>query len=69
MHWVTHEVLPSIRKHDAYITSAKMEELMNNPDTGVKPHSATGAQRERIAAKQNREKQAESHFLRCGFCL
>ena len=36
MHWITHEVLPSIRKHGAYITSAKMEELMNDPDTWVK---------------------------------
>ena len=36
MHWVTHKVLPSIRKHGAYITSAKMEELMSDPDTWVK---------------------------------
>lgn len=36
MHWVTHEVLPSIRKHGAYITSDKMEELMRDPDTWVK---------------------------------
>lgn len=36
MHWVTHEVLPSIRKHGAYITSDKMEELMSDPDTWVK---------------------------------
>ena len=36
MHWVSHEVLPSIRKHGAYITSAKMEELMNDPETWVK---------------------------------
>ena len=35
-HWVTHEVLPSIRKYGAYITSDKMEELMNDPDTWVK---------------------------------
>lgn len=34
--WVTHEVLPSIRKHGAYITSEKMEELMNDPDTWIK---------------------------------
>lgn len=34
--WITHYVLPSIRKHGAYITSAKMEELMNDPDTWVK---------------------------------
>ena len=36
MDWITHEVLPSIRKHGAYITSAKMEELMNDPETWVK---------------------------------
>ena len=36
MNWITHEVLPSIRKHGAYITSAKMEELMADPDTWVK---------------------------------
>ena len=36
MRWVTHEVLPSIRKHGAYITSEKMEELMSDPDTWVK---------------------------------
>ena len=36
MNWITHEVLPSIRKHGAYITSAKMEELMNDPDTWVR---------------------------------
>ena len=36
MNWITHEVLPSIRKHGAYITSEKMEELMNDPETWVK---------------------------------
>lgn len=36
MHWVTREVLPSIRKHGAYITSDKMEELMTDPDTWIK---------------------------------
>ena len=36
MRWVTHEVLPSIRKHGAYITSNKMEELMSDPDTWIK---------------------------------
>ena len=36
INWVTHDVLPSIRKHGAYITSDKMEELMNDPDTWVK---------------------------------
>ena len=31
--WVTHEVLPTIRKQGAYVTPAKLEELMNDPDS------------------------------------
>jgi anti-repressor protein len=30
--WITHEVLPSIRKHGAYITPSKTEEILNDPD-------------------------------------
>ena len=31
--WVTSEVLPSIRKHGAYMTLQKIEEVLLNPDT------------------------------------
>ena len=31
--WVTHEVLPSIRKHGGYLTEDKIEEVLTNPDT------------------------------------
>lgn len=31
--WVTSEVLPSIRKHGAYMTPSKLEEVLLNPDT------------------------------------
>lgn len=31
--WVTSEVLPSIRKHGAYMTPDKIEEVLLNPDT------------------------------------
>lgn len=31
--WITHEVLPTIRKHGAYMTDAKLEEALLNPDT------------------------------------
>lgn len=34
--WVTHEVLPQIRKHGAYITTSKLEEIMNDPDSWIK---------------------------------
>lgn len=33
--WVTHEVLPQIRKHGAYMTSSKIEELLQNPESWV----------------------------------
>lgn len=31
--WVTGEVLPAIRKHGGYLTPAKIEEVLLNPDT------------------------------------
>lgn len=34
--WVTDEVLPSIRKHGAYLTPEKVEEVLLNPDTIIK---------------------------------
>lgn len=34
--WVTHEVIPSVRKHGAYITPDKIEEILINPDTIIR---------------------------------
>lgn len=34
--WVTSEVLPSIRKHGAYLTPQKIEEVLSDPDTIIK---------------------------------
>lgn len=31
--WITSEVIPSIRKHDAYMTPDKLEEVLLSPDT------------------------------------
>lgn len=35
-HWVTSEVLPSIRMHGAYMTTATIEKVMNDPDSWIK---------------------------------
>lgn len=32
-HWVTSDILPAIRKHGAYMTPDKIEEILLNPDT------------------------------------
>lgn len=34
--WVTSEVLPTIRKHGLYLTDKVMDEILNNPDFGIK---------------------------------
>lgn len=31
--WVTHEVLPAIRRHGGYLTPTKVEEVLSDPDT------------------------------------
>lgn len=34
--WVTHDVLPTIRKHGAYATEATIDRILANPDFGIK---------------------------------
>jgi anti-repressor protein len=53
--WVTHEVLPAIRKHGAYITPAKLEEFMNDPDSWIKVLTALKDER---AAKERLQLEA-----------
>jgi len=53
--WVTHEVLPSIRRHGAYVTPAKLEELMNDPDAWIKVLTTLKDER---AAKERLQLQA-----------
>lgn len=34
--WITHDVIPSIRKHGAYMTPEMIEQVLMNPDTIIK---------------------------------
>ena len=54
--WVTSEVLPSIRKHGAYMTPQKIEEVLLNPDTIIKLATNLKAEREK---RMELERQAE----------
>lgn len=47
--WVTSEVLPSIRKHGAYMTEQKIDEILSDPDTIIK--LATELKNERARRK------------------
>lgn len=49
-HWVTHDVLPSIRKHGIYATPQTIEQMLNDPDTMIATLKALKAERERTQA-------------------
>lgn len=52
--WVTHEVIPTIRKHGMYATTATAEAMLNNPDVMIETLQALKREREeraRLAAK------------------
>lgn len=51
--WVTNEVLPTIRKHGAYMTDDKIEEILSNPDTIIR--LATELKEERAKRKKLEE--------------
>lgn len=53
--WVTGEVLPSIRKHGAYMTEETVEEILTNPDTIIK--LATQLKEERLAHQKTKEEK------------
>ena len=48
-HWITSEVLPSIRKHGGYLTPDKIEEVLLNPDTIIRLATELKTEREKLA--------------------
>jgi len=59
--WVTHDVLPQIRRHGAYITTSKLEEIMNDPDAWIKLLTALKEERQekerfKLQAAENKPK-------------
>lgn len=59
--WVTSEVLPAIRKHGAYITPTKIEQILSDPDTLIQlvtNYKKERDERLRIEAENNANKQA-----------
>ena len=48
--WIAGEVVPSIRKHGAYVTPAKLEDILSDPDAWIKTLEALKAEREKVAA-------------------
>lgn len=56
-HWVTHEVLPSIRKHGMYMSDNLLETAIANPDFVIGLIQNMKAEKEKSAALQMQNKQ------------
>ena len=56
--WVTAEVLPSIRKHGAYVDSQTLEKMISSPEFGIKLLTALKDEREK-----NKKIQEENNHL------
>ncbi len=55
-HWVTSEILPSIRKHGAYMTPDTLDRMISSPEFGIKLLTALKEEQE---ARKALEEQAE----------
>ena len=48
--WITHDVIPSIRKHGAYMTPQTIEDLIMNPDSIIQLATTLKQEREKRVA-------------------
>lgn len=62
--WVTHEVLPSIRKFGVYATAETAERLMSDPDFMIKTFEALKKERERVRALETVNRRNEDLLAR-----
>lgn len=51
--WITHEVIPTIRRHGAYATETTIESIIADPESGIKLLQA-------LKSEQERRKEAEA---------
>lgn len=62
--WITSEVLPSIRKHGAYVTPSKLNELLCRPESVIQMLTALSEEQKKNAelAAQNAELKPKADF-------
>lgn len=61
--WVTDEVLPSIRRHGAYMTEHTIEKVLTDPDTIIKLATDLKAERERRVELEHQHEQNRPKVL------
>lgn len=57
--WVTHEVLPSIRKHGIYATEATIDQILDDPDFGIRLLTSLKEERAKRIEAENQVKELE----------
>lgn len=57
--WVTHEVLPSIRKHGIYATETTIDQILANPDFGIRLLTNLKNERAKRIEAENHVKELE----------
>lgn len=62
-HWVTSEVLPSVRKHGAYMTPETVEKVLSDPDTIIRLATQLKEEREAKARLEARNAILEPKAL------
>ena len=63
--WITHEVIPSIRKHGAYMTPETIEKVLYNPEFIINLASQLKAEQEKneVLTKENKALLTENDVL------
>lgn len=57
--WITHEVLPSIRKHGIYATETTIDQILTNPDFGIRLLTDLKEERAKRIEAENHVKELE----------
>lgn len=57
--WITHEVLPSIRKHGIYATEATIDQIIADPDFGIRLLTSLKEERAKRIEAENQVKELE----------
>ena len=51
--WITHDVIPSIRKHGVYATEEVLDKMIDSPEFGIKLLTSLIEEREKLKALEN----------------
>lgn len=67
--WVTHEVLPSIRKHGAYMTQQTLDKALTNPDFLIQLATKLKEEQEKVKELEPKARFADAVAASDGTCL